>query len=254
MTPDLRARSINALRALLKDKASPTRVAAADALEKLGADEEAAADLVAATGDSDRDVRFAAARALLKINGANDGAAGRTLVALIGSRDPIGDRLSILQAVNSASPEVQNRAIAVLSSLLGEDDLLIHPDVVDCLVAAGPRARPALPALERLLNGKTPEERGIAAIAIARIEGTTSPRTLPTLLRLIEDLAVPLDRRHKTLEWIRELNAPDLAKVTPILIRQLGSKDPQVRMDAMEMLGSIVGDFPAEMPAPTRGK
>jgi hypothetical protein len=65
---------------------------------------------------------------------------------------------------------------------------------------------------------------------------------------------VPLDRRQRILEWIRELNAPDLAKVTPILIRQLGSKDPQVRTDALEMLGSIVGDFPAEMPALTLGK
>ena len=72
MSPALRAQSIKALRRLVHDQASETRIAAADALGLFGPDPEAAADLAAATGDNDRDVRFAAARALLKVSGAND--------------------------------------------------------------------------------------------------------------------------------------------------------------------------------------
>lgn len=62
------------------------------------------------------------------------------------------------------------------------------------------------------------------------------------------------NKRQSLIEMIRKSNAPDLVKVTPILIRQLGSKNPQVRVDAMEMLRTIVADTPAEMPVATAGK
>jgi HEAT repeat protein len=254
MTPALRGLSIKALRPLLKDRANTTRIAAADALGQLGPDRDSGADLVSATADADRDVQLAAARALLKVNGANDRTAGRTLVALIGSQDPIGERMMILDLLKSASAGAQDQAIAVLGSLLTDADPTIHQDVIDCLVAAGPRARLALPALERLLNDKDPEQRCTAAIAVARIAGKTSPRALPTLLRMIEDIAVMPERRQSILGIIRESNAADLVKVTPILIRQLGSKDPQVRITALGMLGEIIENTRAEMPAPISGK
>ena len=254
MAPALRALSSKALRPLLKDRASPTRIAAADALGQLGPDPDAAADLIVAAGDPERDLQLAAARALLKINGANDPTAGRTLVALIASREPIGDRMIILELVKSASAGVQDQAMAALASLLTDADLMIHQDVIDCLVAAGPRARLALPAVERLLNDKDPRQRCMAAIAVARIEVKTSPRTLPILLKVIEDVAVMPEERHEILEIFRESNAADLVKATPILIRQLGSKNPNVRTAAMEMLGLIIGDTPAEMPGPISEK
>ena len=254
MAPGLRAESIKALRRLLKEKALGTRIAAADALGRLGPDPEAVVDLVAATRDAGRELQFSAAQALLKINGANDPTAGRTLVALIGSRDPIGDRLGILNLVRSTGEEVQDQVIVALASLLTEADPAIHQDAIDCLIAAGPRARTALPAIERLLNDKDPDRRCMAAIAVARVDGKISPRTLAILLRMIEDVDVLPERRQSIIELIRELNAADLVKATPILIRLLGSQFPQVRTSSLEMLGSIIVDAPAEMPAATQRK
>ena len=169
-----RVESIEALRRLLQDKVAPTRIAAADALGRLGPDPGVAADLVAAAGDSDRRLQLAAATAVLKINGPDDRAAGLVLVSLIGSRDPVGDRMMTLEVVKSANARVQGQAIASLASLLTEADPAIRQDAVDCLVAAGPVGRSALPALEQLLNDKDPDQRNMAGIAIAKIEGKTS--------------------------------------------------------------------------------
>ena len=78
--------------------------------------------------------------------------AGRTLVALVADPEPIADRRAVLDVVLSAGEDVQDQAVAALARLLADVDLTndqsdIHGDVVDCLVACGPRARAALPAL-----------------------------------------------------------------------------------------------------------
>jgi HEAT repeat protein len=251
MSPSLRAESIKALRQLMHDQANQTRIAAADALGLFGPDPEAAADLASATGDSDRDVRFAAASALLKVGGANDRVAGRTLVALVADPEPIADRRAVLDVILSAGLEVQDQAVAAVATLITDVDLTSHGDLVDCLVAFGPRARAALPTLERLWNNEDPAVRAIAAIAAATIGGNANPRIIPSLLKTIDDVAVTPDFRQAALDKIRELNEAELVKATPILIRQLGSKDLDVRFTAINMLGNIIGNVPAEMPDPT---
>ena len=81
-----------------------------------------------------------------------------------------------------------------------------------------------------------------------------SPRTIPILLKMIDDLAIAPESRQSALEKIRELNEAELVKATPILIRQLGSKSADVRLTAMGMLGSIIENTPALMPAATSAK
>jgi HEAT repeat protein len=255
MSPSLRSASIKALRRLLHDHASLTRIAAAAALGLLGPDPEAIADLSAATGDNDRDVRFAAARALLKVGGASDRSAGRALVALVADPEPIADRRAVLDVVLSAGKEVQDQAVAALARLLANVDLPddnndIHGDVIDCLVACGPRARSALPLLDRFLENEIPAERATAGIAFATIGGHANPRAIPILLKIIDDLAIAPDSRQAALEKIRELNEAELVKATPILIRQLGSTSAAVRLTAIGMLHSIIENTPAELPAP----
>jgi HEAT repeat protein len=255
----LRSKSIKALRRLVHDQASVTRIAAADALGLFGPDPEAAADLAAATGDNDRDVRFAAARALLQVMGANDAIARRTLVALVADPEPIADRRAVLNVVLTAGKDVQDQAVAALARLLADVDLAndkgdIHGDVVDCLVACGPRARAALPAFERLLNDEDPANRASAGIAVATIGGNANPRAIPLLLKMIDDLAMSPESRQAALEKIRELNEAEVVKATPILIRQLGYNSAEVRLTAMGMLGSIIENTPALMPGPTAAK
>ncbi len=250
LAPGMRAESIKALRRLVRDQASLTRVAAADALGLFGPDPEAAADLAAAAGDKDRDVRFAAARALMKVSGDRDRLAGPTLVALLADPEPIADRRAVLDLVLSAGLEVQDQAVVALARLLTDVALPVHGDMVDCLVAFGPRAQVALPTLERSLNDEDPAARAIAAIAAATIAGRANPQTIPILLKTIDDVAVTPDFRQAALEKIRELNEAELVKATPILIRQLGSRSAEVRFTAMNMLGTIIGNTPAEMPGP----
>jgi HEAT repeat protein len=151
----------------------------------------------------------------------------------------------------SAGLEVQDQAVAALATLIANVDLTSHGDMVDCLVACGPRARAALPTLERLSNNEDPTVRAIAAIAAATIGGNANPRIIPILLKTIDDVAVTPDFRQSALEKIRELNEAELVKATPILIRQLGSPTAEVRSSAMDMLGTIIGNTPAEMPGPT---
>jgi HEAT repeat protein len=259
LSPSLRSASIKALRRLVYDQASPTRILAADALGLFGPDPEAAADLAAVTGDNDRDVRFAAARALLKVGGPNDPVAGRTLVALVADPEAIADRRAILDVVLSAGEDVRGQAVAALARLVAGVDLPhdkddIHGDVVDCLVSCGPRARAALPTIERLLNAEDPVERATAGIAAATIEGNASPRSISILLNMIDDLAIAPESRQAALEKIREFNEAELVKATPILIRQLGSKSADVRLTAMGMLASIIENTPALMPAATSAK
>jgi len=250
MPPDLRSQSIKALRRLLHDQATQTRIAAADALAVFGPDPEVASDLVAATADNNRDLRFAAARALLKVSGANDPYARLTLVALVADLEPIGDRRAILDVILTAGEETQNQAVAALARLIADIDIpILRSDVVDCLLACGPRARAAMPTFERRLNDEDPAERAMAGMAIATIESSETERVIPILLKMIDDLAIAPESRKAALDKIRELKATELVKATPILIRQLGSKSAQVRLTAMEMLGDIIGDTPAAMPA-----
>ena len=156
---DFRAASIPALRRLLKDQAGTTRVAAAEALGHFGLDAGAAADLVEATGDQERDVRLAAAQALLRVNGSSDPSAGRTLVALVADPEPIADRRAVLDVVLSASTELQDQAAVALAALLNADEISTNADVMECLVTMGSRRRAALPAIERQLDDEDPAQR-----------------------------------------------------------------------------------------------
>ena len=71
---------------------------------------------------------------------------------------------------------------------------------------------------------------------------------------MIDDLAIAPESRQAALDLIRELNETELVKATPILIRQLGSQNAEVRLMAIGMLQSIIEYMPAEMPAPAPAK
>jgi HEAT repeat protein len=248
---DLRAQGLKALLWLLKDRAIEVRVAAAEALGGYGADPGVAAALAAAaTGDEDHGVRFAAARALLSVNGPSDPTAVRALVAL--AADPYlgADRRAILDVLKGSGQEARDQALAALVGLLTTGDEDILPEVISCLQSVEPPPRAVLPALERLLSAKEPTLRGLAGMAIATIEGKQSPRAVAALIGVITDPNVSPDTRQLALGTLHESNPAALAKVAPALFRQLGDADPNVRRVAHEMLGEIIAEIPAELPDP----
>jgi len=245
---------LGALHRLFKDRDAAVRVAAADAAAVVGPDREAAADLVSAAGDGDRDVRLAAAKALLAVNGPGDPSAARVLVALIADPEPVGDRHQVLAALAAADAETREQAVAALAGLLTRADPSVLPDVIDCLAAAGPVAKSALPSLEGLLKNKDANLRASVGIAVAGIEGKGSPRAVKVLVGLVSDAEVPTGWRLAALESVREANPSALAGATPDLIRHLGDTDAGVRVAAVEMLSQIVLDTRAELPGPAGGK
>ncbi len=245
---------ITALRRLLKDRDGTTRVAAAAALELFGPDPETVADLGAATSDTERAVRLAVAQALLKVNGPNDPAASRTLVALVADPEPVADRRAVLDVVLSASIEVQDQVAFALAGLLDDIDVSIDGDVMECLTAMGPKARAAMPAIERLLDRADPVQRAGAAIALATVGAKSTPNVIPNLLKVVGDLSVPVEWRQSALGKIIEIDEAKVVLATPILIEQLASKNVEVRENAVEMLRGIISERPAELPVPAGAK
>ena len=251
---DVRADSIQVLRQLVKDQSSAVRTAAAEALAEFGPDPAAAADLIAATSDEDRSSRFAAAVALLKVNGPSDKVAARTLVSLVADPEGVPDRPVVFEALKGTSPHVQDQALAALVALLSNGDPAIFIDVIACLQAQGPRARTALPALEALLKSDDPGLRAQAGLAIVSIDGQETPRSVATLIRIVVDPLSPQDARESAILLLREANRSVLASSTPNLIRQLADADAAVRQNAVSLLSMIIDETRAELPVPTDGK
>jgi HEAT repeat protein len=245
----LRAESLQALHLLLKDQEGFIRLAAALALGAIGTDPKTAAALARATEDPDRDVRMAVAGALLKVSGPNDRAAGRVLAALVADREPISDRRAVLGVVMSADQHTQDLAAAALAASLADADTSTVPDIMECLLAMGPRARAAAPALERFLKEEDPIQRASATIALATIGGKSIPGVIPGLIAVIGDPGVSTESRYHALEKLQELDATMPRKATPPLIRQLASPDFKIRQAALSLLSGIIAETPAELPA-----
>jgi HEAT repeat protein len=179
LDPAVRDDALRTLRRLLEDSSSLVRAEAAGALGEFGPDPAASVGLTAAAGDDDRAVRLAAARSLLKLNGPEDRAAARALVALVADPDAVPDRAEALQALRTASEAVQDQAVAALTGLLSRAEPAVLPDVIASLTQAGPRARSAVPALEALLDHAEPNLRAAAAMAIVAFESPEDLHDLP---------------------------------------------------------------------------
>ena len=254
LAPELRKSCVESLRRLLKDQSSQVRVEAASSLAVYGTDPAAAADLIVATSDEDRAVRLAAARGLLKVNGPSDRSAARTLIALVSDRDPVPDRLAVMDVLKNTSEAVQDQAAAALGELLSHRDALALPDVIDCLSDAGIRGRAVISGLEGLLMDDDPALRTKAAMAIVTLEGQSRTRAVEILVRTVADPAAPQDARESAIARLREAKSEALEGATPDLIRQLGDSNAVVRQNALSLLSMIVDESPAKMPSPADGK
>ena len=144
--------------------------------------------------------------------------------------------------------------MGALAGLLSHADPAVLPDVIACLGESGPRARAALPALEKLLDDREPSTRAAAVMAILAVEEKPSTRATAVLLEMIADKDLSQDWRNDALGRIKELNPAALSKATPGLILQLGDPSADVRRAALELLQMIIEDTPAKMPGPAAAR
>jgi HEAT repeat protein len=242
------------LRRLLDYRSTKVRAAAISTLGEFGADPAAAAALAAAANDLDRGVRLAAATTLLKINGADDPTAAVILCGLVADPEPSDVRLAALNIVRQTSRKTQEQAIKTLAGTIPRAEPIVLQQVVNCLGAAGPIVRVALPDLDKLLDDNEPVTRGAAARASLTIEQTESPRVLAVMAELIAEKGLPQDWRIEALELIKQKHPAALGKDSADLIRLLGDRSADVRGAALELISLIVPDTAAEMLAPAASR
>ncbi len=243
-----RGSCLDALRRLLDDPSPLVRAEAVTALAVFGPDPATTANLSQATRDLDRTVRFAGARALLKINGPADRQAGQTLVTLVADPTPIPDRREIMDALMNTTGDSPKNGVLALATLLSKRDPFVVPDVIDCLTAVSDRASAAVPALESLWSDPHYELRVQAGMAIVAIDGRPSPH-VDILVDIISDATLQLGEREAAVPGLQEAGPRALTKATPELLRQLTDQNAQVRLDAAQLLGSIIDQAPATLPA-----
>lgn len=246
-----RVESRKIVQRLLSDPNISVRISAAGALAKLGADPSSTTALEAAATDLDWDIRFAAASALLKLNGKADVTAVRTLLEFVALPGVIPERGAALETLKGISDQAFDQAVAALALRLSDADSAVRYDIIGCLAAAGTRARRALPVIEKLAQDPDPDVRKAAMTAIVSIEGPQSARGRAVLLKVISDPTLASEQRQTALITFREANPSALPTVTPRLISQLADPNPTVRLAAFELLSYIVPDAPAQIPAVT---
>jgi HEAT repeat protein len=282
--------SLEVLYRSLKDQSSDVRAEAARAVGVAGPAISSTGALVAAADDPERSVRQVIAEALLQLNGSNDGTAAKILCELIADPGPVADRPRVLSILQRTSDATQDQAMKALASLLSHAEPAVLPDVIACLGEAGPRARAALPALEKLLDDSEPTTRAAAVMAILAMDGPEpgmaamgmramglgpmmsggmaaagatsetsstarqSPRVLAVLLEMITEKELPQEWRSDAFGRLKELAPAMVSKATSGLIVQLGDPSVEVRFAALELLQMILQDTRAEMPGPAAAK
>jgi HEAT repeat protein len=273
-------------RIVREDQVGAVRAAAVSALSDLGTPPAFLSVLEAATRDRYRGVRLAAAMALLKAKGADNPLVVQTLVAYIADPNPIPDRIVVFQGIMQGGHDrLQQETVKAIANLLPNCDPGVLADLILCLEVAGKQAAPAVPALEKLANqSDDPDVRGRASIAVAdllefhdlsevndidlnifsggamigmapsagEVTGNAdvppySPRVVKLLKRVIGDDAIGRDWRAGAILRLSLANAPDLADAARVLIRQLGSENPTIRVNALSLLGQVVAQSPVKL-------
>jgi HEAT repeat protein len=243
-----RRQSLAALLKLSTDSNADVRRMAVDALKNYGDGAESIKALTAATDDTDRGVRFDAARALMLLRGPNDPAAVGTLLKMIADPEPIAERQEIVELLQPTEDSVAREAVQGLIGLLSVEDSLIYKDVISCIAQFGDQARAALPKLEKLMKDENLGLHVDSGMAIVSILGEADEQSIEILLGILVDDRVAPEARESAVDMVFGTKPKELAKATPALIRQLGSENQNTRITAHSLLSRIVEEMPAEMP------
>lgn len=191
----------------LRDGDARIRRSAADALGRFGPDAGAAADdLTQSLRDRDPGVRLRAARTLWRIGKASE-QVPPVLLALV-AQEAVANpsvRVDATDVIAGIGGETEARALSSLISLAGADSSAVRCEAIECLTRLGPRARDAIPALERAMNDDDRLVRCLAALALSGIEGWEKGWARKSLNGMVDDPNLSPGMR-KQVRWVTQAN------------------------------------------------
>jgi HEAT repeat protein len=186
-------RTLEALVAGLSDPVPRVRLATIDVLETMGKTAAPAAPaLVRALSDSNRFVRWAAARTLGRMAPADAREAVPALARLINPWEDLSVRLAAITTLGQYGSEARS-AVPVLASAVGKSDVELRMAAIKALEAVGTDAAPALPAIGWGLRDSSPQVRAESARVLGRF-GPLAVRALPALNKALNDPAEEVRR------------------------------------------------------------
>jgi HEAT repeat protein len=204
----------------LRDSDSRVRRQAADALARFGpeAGKEGTDGLAEALADQVPDVRFRAARALSRIEGRGREPVVQVLLALaaspvatrpasvVSSATPLSDtrppdRFDVVEVIRRLGNETESHAVSALIPLTVAEDPSVRREAAECLGLFGPRARSAVPGLERALGDDDPVVRCLSALSLSEIEGWEKGRARTLLNELVDSPSLPPGSRQR-VRWV----------------------------------------------------
>jgi HEAT repeat protein len=234
---------------LESDDSVEVQVAVEDALREIGPD--AVPALLRALGHSNGATRLTILDALF-IMGPKAEAAVPALVPLLKDED----RETLREAIHVLS---RTRAKAALPPLM---DLVRHaPDdhvrrwVISSFANFGHRAADAVPLLIEVLREGALNHRG-TYYQTAGVLGIIGRPAVPGLVKLLKDRDSPEPVRQECLYALSQMvlcHGPrEAAAAAPALVDTLGDPSPNVRLDAILLLGQLREGAKAAVPALTR--
>ncbi len=257
------AQAIPAMRKALRDPEMSVREATAETLGILGlAARPATPELTTALKDEDLSVQIAAGRALLGIGGEPQVQALRALAEVVANPEPIPNRSSIIEVMQSVGEPGEDAAAQALARLLANTDSTARDDAVSCVAAFGAGITRILPALDAMLKSDDPALRYTAALAKIRAEGLNAnpdPRAIMILAEAVSNTSLLPMERQSALAALYEIppgefEAAGMASVVssvrpPMsaalrqcgleLARQLEHKRADIRLTAANLLHMI---------------
>ncbi|MGE5192474.1 MAG: HEAT repeat domain-containing protein, partial [Deltaproteobacteria bacterium] len=209
------------------------------------------ADLVERLKDDDPTVRAQAATDLGGL-GPKAEVAVPALIPLLGDTNsvelPVGAiYTTVRQDTANALVQIGPQAVpAVIDAMQHSANEEIRIGAAMTLIAFGPDAKEALPALARGLDDPIDTVRALAAQGLAGFRNLAAGHMDQLSKRLREDSSVGV--RAQVAVAFRFVD-PDGSRSVPELIHALGDKSPDVRSAAARMLGALGSKASAAVPA-----
>ena len=232
--------TVPALIKAVDDKKFASRPAAAFALGKIKS-KEAVPSLKNGLNSSDDPVlQLASVWALLQIDPTNREYEAIALPKLIGAltSERPGMRREAVETLGRMGPRAKS-AVPELQKRLKDDDALVRRETLIAFAEIGPDSQPAVEAITKLLAESDPSLRPVACYALGKI-GKSSATAIPQLQKQLQSR----DPYEKTVAaWALVHIAPDEKTVEvaiPLLAAALhGAANPKIRVEVAETLGKI---------------